>query len=102
MDRITFIRYVAVGSSSVIRHLAAILAADIVGYSAQMGADQEGTLTALRQLRSELFGPTVAGNRGKVIKSMGDGWLVEFSSAVDAVTCAMQVQDRLAGPETIR
>jgi adenylate cyclase len=84
------------------RRLAAILAADIVGYSAMMGSDQEGTLTALRSLRSEVFGPTVAGHRGKVIKSMGDGWLVEFTSSVDAVICAMQVQDRLAGHEVIR
>jgi adenylate cyclase len=102
MDRITFIRYVAVGSSSVIRHLAAILAADIVGYSALMQADQDSTLADLRQLRSELFGPTVAGHRGKVIKSMGDGWLVEFSSAVDAVSCALQIQDRLARHQTIK
>jgi len=84
------------------RRLAAILAADIVGYSAMMGSDQEGTLTALRSLRSEVFGPAVAGHRGKVVKSMGDGWLVEFASSVDAVICAMQVQDLLAGQEMIR
>ncbi|GAB5436246.1 adenylate/guanylate cyclase domain-containing protein [Falsiruegeria mediterranea] len=84
------------------RHLAAILAADVVGYSAMMGADQEGTLAALRSLRSEVFSPTVAGHRGKVVKSMGDGWLVEFGSSADAVTCAMQVQDRVAGQEKIR
>ena len=82
--------------SEMIRRLAAILAADVVGYSALMGADQEGTLAALRQLRAEVFGPAVAGHRGKLVKSMGDGWLVEFASAVDAVTCAMQLQDRLA------
>ena len=85
-----------------VRQLAAILAADIVGYSALIGADQEGTLAALRTLRAEVIGPAVAGRRGKVVKSMGDGWLVEFASAVDAVTCAMQVQDRLAGHEVIR
>jgi len=84
------------------RHLAAVLAADIVGYSAMMGSDQEGTLTALRSLRSEVFGPLVAGHRGKVVKSMGDGWLVEFASSVDAVICAMQVQDRVAGQDMIR
>ena len=55
------------------RRLAAILAADIVGYSTMMGADQDGTLAELRQLRAEVFGPAVAGRRGKVIKSMGDG-----------------------------
>ena len=84
------------------RRLAAILAADIVGYSALMGADQEGTLAALRQLRSEVFGPAVAGHRGKVVKSMGDGWLVEFAAATDAVTCAMQLQDALTGHNMLR
>jgi adenylate cyclase len=84
------------------RRLAAILAADVVGYSALMAADEAGTLAALRQLRSEVFGPAVAGHRGRVVKSMGDGWLVEFASAVDAVSCAMQMQDRLAGHEAIR
>ncbi len=83
------------------RRLTAILAADIVGYSALMSADQERTLTALRQLRSEVFDPTVAGHRGKLVKSMGDGWLVEFASAMDAVACGMQMQDRLSGHETI-
>ncbi len=84
------------------RRLAAILAADISGYSRLMGADETGTLAALRQLRVELFGPAVAGHRGEVVKNMGDGWLVEFASAVEAVTCAMQVQDRLAGHPTVR
>lgn len=84
------------------RRLAAILAADIVSYSALMAADHERTLTALRSLRLEVFHPIVAGLRGKVVKSMGDGWLVTFESAVDAVICAMQVQDRLAGHELIR
>ena len=84
------------------RRLAAILAADVVGYSRLMGADEAGTLAALRKLRAELFGPVVAGQRGKVIKSMGDGWLVEFVSSVAAVSCALQVQDRLAGHETIK
>jgi len=84
------------------RRLAAILAADVVGYSSLTGADQEGTLAALRQFRSELFDPTVAGHRGKVVKSMGDGWLVEFLSAADAVTCALQVQDRLVGHSTFK
>jgi adenylate cyclase len=84
------------------RRLTAILAADIVGYSTLMSADQERTLTALRKLRSEVFDPTVAGHRGKLVKSMGDGWLVEFTSAIDAVTCGMQMQDRLEGHETIK
>lgn len=78
------------------RRLAAILAADIVGYSALMADDEAGTLEALRRLRREIFRPSVAGHRGKVIKAMGDGWLVEFTSAGDAVNCALQVQQRLA------
>lgn len=83
------------------RRLAAILAADIVGYSRMMGTDEVGTLASLRSFRSEVFGPTVAGHHGQVVKSMGDGWLVEFASARDAVTCAMHIQDRLAGQPTL-
>lgn len=79
------------------RKLAAILAADIVGYSALIGADQDSTLAALRSFLTEVFGPTVAGHHGKIIKSMGDGWLVEFGSAVEAVNCAILIQGRLAG-----
>jgi adenylate cyclase len=79
------------------RKLAAILAADIVGYSSLVGADQDGTLAALRSFRREVLGPTVAGHHGKIIKSMGDGWLIEFGSVVEAVNCAIQIQDRLAG-----
>ena len=84
------------------RRLAAILAADVVGYSTLMGTDQEGTLAALRQLRAEVFGPVVAKHGGKLIKSMGDGWLVEFAAAVDAVNCAAQLQDRLEGHDVIK
>lgn len=84
------------------RRLAAILAADVVGYSRLMGADEKRTLASLRSLRAELFGPTVARQGGKVIKSMGDGWLVVFESAVDAVGCAMQLQDRLTDHELIK
>ncbi len=84
------------------RKLAAVLAADIVGYSRLMGADEEQTLAALRQFRAEVFGPTVAGQTGKIIKSMGDGWLVLFESAVDAVGCALMLQDRLAGHGVIK
>lgn len=84
------------------RRLAAILAADVIGYSKLMGEDEAGTLAALRRLRSEVFAPAVASKRGKIIKSMGDGWLVEFASAEDAVTCAMQVQDKLTTDQTIK
>ena len=84
------------------RRLAAILISDIVGYSSLMGADEAGTLAALRQLRGEMFEPVVARHRGTVIKRMGDGWLVEFASAVDAVASAIEVQAGLAPHENIR
>ena len=78
------------------RRLAAILAADVVGYSRLMGEDQAGTLEALRHLRSELFAPALKNNRGHLIKSMGDGWIVEFPSISDAVACALHIQEGLA------
>ncbi len=84
------------------RRLAAILAADVVGYSRLMGEDEAGTLSALRQLRTEIIAPTVDARRGKVVKSMGDGWLVAFASVVDAVTCAIEVQKGLAGHDSIK
>ncbi len=84
------------------RRLAAILAADVAGYSRLMGEDEAGTLTALRHLRTKLFAPAVDGHRGQIVKSMGDGWLVEFASVVDAVTCAIEVQQGLAGHESIK
>ena len=78
------------------RRLAAILAADVVGYSALMGADEARALAVIRLLREDLFEPEVARWRGAVVKRLGDGWLVEFPSAVDAVECALAVQDRMA------
>lgn len=84
------------------RRLAAILAADVVGYSRLMGEDESGTLQALRQFRAQQFEPLVAEHRGKVIKRMGDGWLVEFASIVDALTCATEVQQGLAGHDLIK
>jgi adenylate cyclase len=78
------------------RRLAAILAADVVGYSHLMGADEEGVLTALRALREELFDPAIARHRGRIVKLMGDGALVEFASVVDAVTCGTEVQRAVA------
>src|SRR5262245_53817013 len=74
------------------RRLAAILAADVVGYSRMMGADEAGTVAALRKVWSETFNPAVAARHGRVVKTMGDGALVEFSSVVDAVECAVAVQ----------
>ena len=74
------------------RRLAAILAADVVGYSRLMAADEAGTLARLRTLRKELFDPQVDGHRGRIVKLMGDGALVEFPSVVDAVECAIAIQ----------
>ena len=84
------------------RRLAAILAADVVGYSMLIGEDEAGTLAALRHLRGELFVPIISKYRGNIIKSMGDGWLVEFSNATDAVACAIAVQERLSRDTPIR
>ena len=75
------------------RRLAAILAADVVGYSRLMGVDEAGTLAALRLRWREVLTPAVARHRGRVVKVMGDGVLVEFGSAVDAVECAVAVQE---------
>ena len=74
------------------RKLAAILAADVVGYSRLMGADEEGTLAALKQHRQSVFDPAVAAHNGRVVKLIGDGTIVEFGSVVEAVHCALAVQ----------
>lgn len=75
------------------RRLAAILAADVVGYSRMMAANEAGTLSALRQHRETVFNPAVAGHNGRIVKLIGDGTLVEFASAVDAVRCALAIQN---------
>ncbi len=75
------------------RKLAAILAADVVGYSRLAGADEERTLARLRALRSDLIDPTIAVHHGRVVKRTGDGALVEFRSVVDAVRCAIELQN---------
>jgi adenylate cyclase len=75
------------------RKLAAILAADIVGYSRLARADEDRTLAQLRALRSDLIDPTIAVHNGRVVKRTGDGTLVEFRSVVDAVRCAIEVQN---------
>ena len=74
------------------RRLAAILVADVVGYTRQMGADETGTLERLKILRTGILEPLIAKHRGRVVKLMGDGMLVEFASIVDAVSCAMAWQ----------
>jgi adenylate cyclase len=73
------------------RRLAAILAADVAGYSRLMGADEEGTLQRLKTLRTELIDATIAEHHGRIVKTTGDGMLVEFASVVDAVRCAVEV-----------
>jgi adenylate cyclase len=84
------------GDERVERRLAAILAADVVGYSRLVGLDEEGTLAALKALRKSLIDPTVAKHRGRIVKNTGDGALVEFASAVDAVRCAVEPQRAMA------
>ena len=74
------------------RKLAAILAADVVGYSRLMAFDEEGTLAALKRHRQAVFEPAVAGHHGRIVKLIGDGTIVEFASVVDAVNCALEVQ----------
>ena len=82
------------------RRLAAILAVDVAGYSRLMGLDEEGTLTALKTCRREVFDPKVAEHRGRVVKTTGDGALVEFPSAVDAIRCAMDIQRTMGARNT--
>jgi adenylate cyclase len=74
------------------RRLAAILAADVAGYSRLMGADEEGTLALLRSHRRDFFDLKIAEHRGRIVKSAGDGFLIEFASVVDATRCALDVQ----------
>jgi adenylate cyclase len=78
------------------RRLAAVLAADVAGYSRLMGADEEGTLGKLKALRKALVDPKIVEHRGRIVKTTGDGMLVEFASAVDAARCAVEVQRDMA------
>jgi TolB-like protein/class 3 adenylate cyclase/Flp pilus assembly protein TadD len=78
------------------RRLAAVLAADVAGYSRLMGSDEEGTLTRLKAIRKALVDPTIASHRGRIVKTTGDGMLVEFASAVDAARCSVEVQHAIA------
>jgi adenylate cyclase len=90
------------------RRLAAILAADVAGYSRLIGADEEGTLNRLRSIRTEVIDPKITAHRGRIVKTTGDGLLVEFSSVVDALRCATEIQNAMAegntgiGPEKRR
>jgi adenylate cyclase len=82
------------------RRLAAILAADVAGHSRLMGADEEGTLPALKKLRRELADPKIKEHRGRIVKTTGDGLFVEFASVVDAVRCAVDVQREMSERNT--
>src|SRR5258708_30221288 len=82
------------------RRLAAILAADIAGYSRLMGANEEGTLAQLKSIRTALVDPAIAAHRGHIVKTTGDGMLVEFASAVDAVRNAVEIQRSMAEQNT--
>jgi adenylate cyclase len=82
------------------RRLAAILSADMVGFSRLTGQDEEGTLARLQALRRDLIDPAIEEHRGRIVKTTGDGLLVEFASVVDAVRCALKVQRELAVQNT--
>src|SRR6516165_5341981 len=88
------------GAMTQTRRLAAILAADVAGYSRLIGADEGGTLERLRALRRELLDPKIAEHKGRLVKTTGDGLLVEFGSVVDALRCAVEVQHEMAGRNT--
>ena len=77
------------------RKLAAILVADVVGYSRLAGADEDRTLARLRGLRSDLIDPAIAAHHGRIVKRTGDGSIIVFRSVVDAVRCAIEIQNGL-------
>ncbi|HYB08359.1 MAG TPA: hypothetical protein VEJ16_01660 [Alphaproteobacteria bacterium] len=79
-------------SGRIVRRLAAVLAADVVGFSRLMGADEEGTLARLKTFHRQLIDPKIEEYRGRIVKATGDGVLVEFLSVVEAVRCAIEVQ----------
>jgi adenylate cyclase len=83
------------GAMSETRKLAAILVADVVGYSRLAGADEDRTLARLRGLRSDLIDPTIAVHHGRIVKRTGDGSIIEFRSVVDAVRCAIELQNAM-------
>src|SRR6516165_4610147 len=91
-----FVWTTAMAEERVERRLTAILAADVAGYSRLMGADEEGTLAALKTLRREVADPKINEHRGRIVNTTGDGLLSEFASVVDAVRCAIEVQREMA------
>src|SRR3954452_13417817 len=84
------------GVERVERRLAAIVAVDVAGYSLLMGRDEEGTLAALRAIRHDLSDPKIREHQGRIVKTMGDGLLIEFASVVGAVRCSVEVQRAMA------
>jgi len=78
------------------RRLAAIVSADVAGYSRLMGRDESATLAALKALQSEIVDPSIPRHNGRIVKSTGDGLLLEFASVVDAVRCVIEVQTVMA------
>src|SRR6516164_7319028 len=78
------------------RRLAAILAADVAGYSRQIGSDEQATLRRLKAIRAELVDPGIAAHHGRIVKTTGDGLLAEFASTVDALRCAGEIQTQMA------
>src|SRR5262249_50830834 len=86
------VRAILMAEARVERRLAAILAADVAGYSRLMGIDEEGTLAALKAHRRELIDPLLTQHRGRIFKTTGDGILIEFASVIDAVRCAVVIQ----------
>jgi adenylate cyclase len=95
-DRFHRIQGAFLPSERVERRLAAVLAADVAGYSRLMGCDEERTLANLKSLRRTLVDPKIASHRGRIVKTTGDGMLVEFASAVDAARCAVEIQRGMA------
>ena len=89
----------AVEGERVKRRLAAIFAADVAGYSRLIGVDEEGTIARLRALRREVIDPAIAAHRGRIVKTTGDGILIEFPSVVDAVRCAVEVQREMTAQD---
>lgn len=84
------------------RNLAAIMVADTVGYSKMMGANEHAALAAFSDMRQSVFEPTVKQSQGDIVKRTGDGWLVEFASVLDAVSCAINIQQELSLRETLK
>ena len=96
MDSLDARRYTPIMSERTQRRLAAIVSADVVGYSRLIGADEVGTLAALRTHRTEMIDPLIANFGGRIVKTMGDGLLLEFPSVVDATDCALEFQKGMA------